>query len=190
MTQSNNPEESEMTAEWYAELAEKQLQELLDMEAKMGNGMRKMKKQGMGLMDEEDETSMDDMGMEENSPEDMASDEEVVEPTEEELGEDEEDEEVLEPTEEELSAKKRPMPMREKGMSMPRAARPMPRAARPMPKGPMMKKKPMADAEMSPVKPLSRDELMEKLFGKKNNAAKAGVQSPKAPNPSQGKGKK
>jgi hypothetical protein len=167
MTQSNNPEESEMTAEWYAELAEKQLQELLDMEAKMGYGMRKMKKQGMDLMGEEGE-----------------EDEEVVEPTAEELGEEEEeDEEVLEPTEEELSAKKRPMPMREKGMSMPRAARPMP-------KGPMMKKKPMADAEMSPMKPLSRDELMEKLFGKKNNAAKTGGDSPKAPNPSQGKGKK
>jgi hypothetical protein len=162
MTQSNNPEESEMTAEWYAELAEKQLQELLDMEAKMGYGMRKMKKQGMDLMGEEGE-----------------EDEEVVEPTAEELGEEEEeDEEVLEPTEEELSAKKRPMPMREKGMN------------KPMPKGPMMKKKPMAEAEMSPVKPLSRDELMEKLFGKKNNAAKTGGNSPKAPNPSQGKGKK
>jgi hypothetical protein len=157
MTQSNNPEESEMTAEWYAELAEKQLQELLDMEAKMGYGMRKMKKQGMDLMGEEGE----------------------------------EDEEVLEPTEEELSAKKRPMPMREKGMNKPMPKGPMmPRAARPMPKGPMMKKKPMAEAEMSPVKPLSRDELMEKLFGKKNNAAKTGGNSPKAPNPSQGKGKK
>jgi hypothetical protein len=156
------------------------------MEAKMGYGMRKMKKQGMSLMGEEGE-----------------EDEEVVEPTAEELG-GEEDEEVLEPTEEELSAKKRPMrtmPMREKGMNkpmpkgpmmpratrpMPGATRPMPRAARPMPKGPMMKKKPMAGAEMSPVKPLTRDELMEKLFGK----PKTGGNSPKAPNPSQGKGKK
>jgi hypothetical protein len=175
MTQSNNPEESEMTAEWYAELAEKQLQELLDMEAKMGYGMRKMKKQGMDLMGEEGE-----------------EDEEVVEPTAEELGEEEEeDEEVLEPTEEELSAKKRPMPMREKGMNKPMPKGPMmPRAARPMPKGPMMKKKPMDEVEMSPMKPLSRDELMEKLFGKKNDAAKTGGNSPKAPNPSQGKGKK
>jgi len=175
MTQSNNPEESEMTAEWYAELAEKQLQELLDMEAKMGYGMRKMKKQGMSLMGEEGE-----------------EDEEVVEPTAEELGEEEveeEDEEVVEPTEEELAAPRRPMPkpMREKGMSMPR--RPMQKGPM-MPKGPMMKKKPMDEAPMADgMKPLTRDELMEKLFGKRNTA-KAGVQSPKAPNPSQGKGKK
>ena len=140
MTQSNNPQDAEMTAEWYAELAEKQLQELLDMEAKMGSEMRSMKKRGMDLMDEE------------------------------------EDEEVVEPTEEELAAKKRPM--REKGMN------------KPMPKRPMMDKKPMDKKPMAEgVKPLSRDELMEKLFGKRNTA-KAGVQSPKAPNPSQGKGKK
>ena len=169
MTQSNNPQEAEMTAEWYAELAEKQLQELLDMEAKMGSGMRSMKKRGVDLMSDEE-------------------DEEVVEPTAEELGEEEvgeEDEEVVEPTEEELAAPRQPMrkPMREKGM-------PMPRAARPMPKGPMMKKKPMDEAPMADgAKPLTRDELMEKLFGKRNTA-KAGVQSPKAPNPSQGKGKK
>jgi hypothetical protein len=164
MTQSNNPQDAEMTAEWYAELAEKQLQELLDMEAKMGSEMRSMKKRGMDLMDEEE-----DMG-----------DEEAVEPAEEELSEEttgeEEDEEVVEPTEEELAAKKRPM--RKKGMN------------KPMPKRPMMDKKPMDKAPMAEgVKPLSRDELMEKLFGKRNTA-KAGVQSPKAPNPSQGKGKK
>lgn len=180
MTQSNNPQDAEHTAEWYADFAEKQLQELLDMEAKMGSGMRKMKKRGMDLMGE-----------------DMEMDEEAIEPTEEELVE-EEDEEVMEPTEEELAAPRRPMrkmPMREKGMNkpmpkgpmMPRAARPMPGAARPMPKGPMMKKKPMGDAAgLDPVKPLTRDELMEKLFGK----PKAGVQSPKAPKPGQGKGKK
>jgi hypothetical protein len=142
-------------------------------------------------MDMEDDMDMDD--------EDMDMDEEAIEPTDEEV----KDEEVMEPTEEELSAPRRPMrkgygmpmkPMREKGMNkpmpkgpmMPRAARPMPGAARPMPKGPMMKKKPMGDAEMSPVKPLTRDELMEKLFGK----PKTGGNSPKAPNPSQGKGKK
>ena len=178
MTQSNNPQEAEHTAEWYADFAEKQLQELLDMEAKMGSGMRKMKKRGMDLMGE-----------------DMEMDEEAIEPTEEELVD---DEEVMEPTEEELAAPRRPMrkmPMREKGMNkpmpkgpmMPRAARPMPGAARPMPKGPMMKKKPMGDAAgLDPVKPLTRDELMEKLFGK----PKAGVQRPKAPKPGQGKGKK
>lgn len=169
MTQSNNPQDAEMTAEWYAELAEKQLQELLDMEAKMGSEMRSMKKRGMDLMDEEEDMPMEDMG-----------DEEAVEPAEEELSEEttgeEEDEEVVEPTEEELAAKKRPM--REKGMN------------KPMPKRPMMDKKPMDKAPMAEgVKPLSRDELMEKLFGKRNTA-KAGVQSPKAPNPSQGKGKK
>jgi hypothetical protein len=174
MTQSNNPQEAEHTAEWYAAFAEKQLQELLDMEAKMGAGMRKMKKRGMDLMGED-------------------MDEEAIEPTEEELSEEtmgeEEDEEVMEPTEEELAAPRRPMrkgygmpmkPMREKGMSMPRAGRPMP-------KGPMMKKKPMGDAPMADgVKPLTRDELMEKLFGK----PKSGGNSPKASNPSQGKGKK
>lgn len=173
MTQSNNPQDAEKTAEWYAELAEKQLQELLDMEAKMGAELRSMKKRGM-----------DPMGDDE-----MMDDEEVTEPTAEELGE-EEDEEVTEPTEEELAmSKKRPMrPMREKGMDKPMPKGPMmPRDARPMPKGPMMKKKPMGDsAELDPVKPLTRDELMEKLFGK----PKAGVQSPKAPNPDQGKGKK
>jgi hypothetical protein len=178
MTQSNNPQDAEHTAEWYADFAEKQMQELLDMEAKMGSGMRKMKKRGMDLMGE-----------------DMEMDEEAIEPTEEELVE-EEDEEVMEPTEEELSAPRRPMrkgygmpmkPMREKGMNNPMPKGPMmPRAARPMPKGPMMKKKPMGNAEMSPVKPLTRDELMEKLFGK----PKTGGNSPKAPNPSQGKGKK
>jgi hypothetical protein len=109
--------------------------------------------------------------------EDMEMDEEAIEPTEEELVE-EEDEEVMEPTEEELAAPRRPMrkmPMREKGMN------------KPMPKGPMMKKKPMGDAAgLDPVKPLTRDELMEKLFGK----PKAGVQRPKAPNPKQGEGKK
>ena len=173
MTQSNNPQEAEHTAEWYADFAEKQMQELLDMEAKMGSGMRKMKKRGMDLMGE---------GME--------MDEEAIEPTEDELVE-EEDEEVMEPTEEELAAPRRPMrkmpPMREKGMSMPRAARPMPGAARPMPKGPMMKKKPMGNAPMADgVKPLTRDALMEKLFGK----PKTGGNSPKAPNPKQGKGKK
>jgi len=169
MTQSNNPQEAEHTAEWYADFAEKQLQELLDMEAKMGAGMRKMKKRGMDLMGE-----------------DMEMDEEAIEPTEEELSEEtmgeEEDEEVMEPTEEELAAPRRPMrkmpPMREKGMSMP---------GRPMPKGPMMKKKPMGEAPMADgVKPLTRDELMEKLFGK----PKTGGNSPKAPNPKQGKGKK
>ena len=164
MTQSNNPQDAEHTAEWYADFAEKQMQELLDMEAKMGSGMRKLKKQGADLMGE-----------------DMEMDEEAIEPTEEELVE-EEDEEVMEPTEEELSAPRRPMrkPMREKGMNKPGMM------DRPMPKGPMMKKKPMDDSGMSPMKPLSRDELMEKLFGK----PKSGGNSPKAPNPSQGKGKK
>ena len=187
MTQSNNPQDAEHTADWYADFAEKQMQELLDMEAKMGSGMRKLKKQGADLMGEDEEDMpMGKMGME---------DEEAIEPAEEEL--EDEDEEVMEPTEEELSAPRRPMrkPMREKGMNkpmpkgpmMPRAARPMPGAARPMPKGPMMKKKPMGDAPMADgVKPLSRDELMEKLFGK----PKTGGNSPKAPNPSQGKGKK
>ncbi len=170
MTQSNNPQEAEHTAEWYADFAEKQLQELLDMEAKMGAGMRKMKKRGMDLMGE-----------------DMEMDEEAIEPTEEELVD---DEEVMEPTEEELAAPRRPMrkmPMREKGMNKPMPKGPMmPRAARPMPKGPMMKK-PMGDAAgLDPVKPLTRDELMERLFGK----PKAGVQRPKAPKPGQGKGKK
>jgi hypothetical protein len=70
--------------------------------------------------------------------------------------------------------------MREKGMNKPEMM------DRPMPKGPMMKKKPMDDSGISPMKPLSRDELMEKLFGK----PKFGGNYPKAPNPSQGKGKK
>ena len=168
MTQSNNPEEAEMTAEWYAELAEKQLQELLDMEAKMGSEMRSMKKRGMDLMDEEEDAPMEE--------------EEAIEPAEEELEEEEDDEEddeeVVEPTEEELAAPRRPM--REKGMNKPEMM------DRPMPKGPMMKKKPMDDSGISPMKPLSRDELMEKLFGK----PKFGGNYPKAPNPSQGKGKK
>jgi hypothetical protein len=171
MTQSNNPQDAEHTAEWYADFAEKQLQELLDMEAKMGSEMRKMKKRGMDLMGE-----------------DMEMDEEAIEPTEEELVE-EEDEEVMEPTEEELSAPRRPMrkPMREKGMNKPGMMdRPMPKGPM-MPKRPMMDKEPMGDAPMADgVKPLSRDELMEKLFGK----PKTGGNSPKAPNPSQGKGKK
>jgi hypothetical protein len=153
-----------MTAEWYAELAEKQLQELLDMEAKMGSEMRSMKKRGVDLMDEDDDAPMED--------------EEAVEPEDEELEDDEEDEDVVEPTEEELAAPRRPM--REKGMNKPEMM------DRPMPKGPMMKKKPMDDSSISPMKPLSRDELMEKLFGK----PKSGGNSPKAPNPSQGKGKK
>jgi hypothetical protein len=153
-----------MTAEWYAELAEKQLQELLDMEAKMGSEMRSMKKRGVDLMDEDDDAPMED--------------EEAVEPEDEELEDDEEDEDVVEPTEEELAAPRRPM--REKGMNKPEMM------DRPMPKRPMMKKKPMGDSDMSPMKPLSRDELMEKLFGK----PKSGGNSPKAPNPSQGKGKK
>ncbi len=164
MTQSNNPQDAEMTAEWYAELAEKQLQELLDMEAKMGSEMRSMKKRGVDLMDEDDDAPMED--------------EEAVEPEDEELEDDEEDEDVVEPTEEELAAPRRPM--REKGMNKPGMM------DRPMPKGPMMKKKPMGDSGMSPMKPLSRDELMEKLFGK----PKTGGDRPKAPNPSQGKGKK
>lgn len=164
MTQSNNPQDAEMTAEWYAELAEKQLQELLDMEAKMGSEMRSMKKRGVDLMDEDDDAPMED--------------EEAVEPEDEELEDDEEDEDVVEPTEEELAAPRRPM--REKGMNKPEMM------DRPMPKRPMMKKKPMGDSDMSPMKPLSRDELMEKLFGK----PKSGGNSPKAPNPSQGKGKK
>lgn len=164
MTQSNNPQDAEMTAEWYAELAEKQLQELLDMEAKMGSEMRSMKKRGVDLMDEDDDAPMED--------------EEAVEPEDEELEDDEEDEDVVEPTEEELAAPRRPM--REKGMNKPEMM------DRPMPKGPMMKKKPMDDSSISPMKPLSRDELMEKLFGK----PKSGGNSPKAPNPSQGKGKK
>ena len=166
-TNSNDPQDQEATAAWYQSESEKQLKELLALQGKMA---RQLRSEGIPSGD---------------MPED---DEEAIEPTEEELTSSgmqgsgrkgmnipmEDDEEAIEPTDEELMASGRNKARRSSGRPggemKSRQGNPR-RGAKGMPMA--RNKRNMIDGGQSgdmsgdaePDAPMSRDELMKRMFG-------------------------
>lgn len=164
-TNSNDPKDQEATAAWYQSESEKQLKELLALQGKMA---RQLRSEGIPSGD---------------MPED---DEEAIEPTEEELtssgmqGSGRKgmnmpmDEEAIEPTDEELKASGRNKARRSSGRpdSGMKSRQGNPRmGAKGMPMA--RNKRNMIDGGRSgdmsgdaePDAPMSRDELMKRMFG-------------------------
>ena len=181
-TNSNDPQDQDATAAWYQSESEKQLKELLALQGKMA---RQLRSEGLpaGDMPEEEE---DEDAIEPTEEELMASsqqgsgrkgmnmpvDEEAVEPMDEEV--DMEDEEAIEPTDEELMASGRNKARRSSGRpdSGMKSRQGNPRMGS---KGHQMarNKRNMIDGGQSgdmsgdaePDAPMSRDELMKRMFG-------------------------
>ena len=181
-TNSNDPQDQDATAAWYQSESEKQLKELLALQGKMA---RQLRSEGLpaGDMPEEEE---DEDAIEPTEEELMASsqqgsgrkginmpvDEEAVEPMDEEV--DMEDEEAIEPTDEELMASGRNKARRSSGRPggemKSRQGNPR-RGAKGMPMA--RNKRNMIDGGQSgdmsgdaePDAPMSRDELMKRMFG-------------------------
>ena len=166
-TNSNDPQDQEATAAWYQSESEKQLKELLALQGKMA---RQLRSEGI---------PSGDMPLD---------DEEAIEPTEEELTSSgmqgsgrkgmnmpmEDDEEAIEPTDEELMASGRNKARRSSGRPggemKSRQGNPR-RGAKGMPIA--RNKRIMIDGGQSgdmsgdaePDAPMSRDELMKRMFG-------------------------
>jgi hypothetical protein len=177
-TNSNDPQDQDATAAWYQSESEKQLKELLALQGKMA---RQLRSEGIpaGDMPEDDEEAIEpteeeltSSGMQGSGRKgmNMPMDEEAIEPMDEEM----DDEEAIEPTDEELKTSGRNKARRSSGRpdSGMKSRQGNPRmGAKGMPMA--RNKRNMIDGGRSgdmsgdaePDAPMSRDELMKRMFG-------------------------